>query len=163
MQNLYELLKQKVPGFRVDNYFRSDHPWGAKFPAKPKINYLVVNIKLDGGGLPLRIDDRYSVEEYIDEMSQIQIVNLTGIEVIFTEPRLNRLKALYLKDWPPMPTIVLTTKDGSGWYRSGTPGVVTYRPLPVMHPQQFYSPKYNVAPVRLLCLIIAQPYTGNPT
>ncbi|MGF7081308.1 hypothetical protein [Mucilaginibacter sp. UYCu711] len=144
VQNLYDLLKVKVAGFKVDNYYRSDHPWGAKFPATPKLDRYAVKIVLDGAPLPLRIDDRYSVEEYIDEMSQIQIVNLTGIEVIFTQPRLDRLRVLTGTEWPP--TITITTKDGTGWYRSGTPGVVTYRPLPLMRPQQFYSPKYKVEP-----------------
>jgi len=41
--------------------------------------------------------------------------------------------------------VLITTKKGSGWYKNRAPSVVTYRPLPVMYPQQFYSPKYNVA------------------
>jgi hypothetical protein len=150
VQNLYELLKQKVPGFKVDRDFSTDQR-RIRFDrdyAVPKINNYYVDILIDGRPLPLSIDDPRSVEEYIDEISQIQIVNLTGLEVIFTNPLLGRLKALNPRptQQTPPPLIVITTKSGNGWFKSTIPGVATYRPLPLMRPQQFYSPKYNVVP-----------------
>ncbi|MES2426242.1 MAG: hypothetical protein V4560_04685, partial [Bacteroidota bacterium] len=47
---------------------------------------------------------------------------------------------------PEIASIDITTKSGNGWFRNRAPSVVTYRPLPVMYPQQFYSPKYNITP-----------------
>jgi hypothetical protein len=41
--------------------------------------------------------------------------------------------------------IGITTKGGRGWYRNNNPDVATYRPLPLMYPQEFYSPKYTVS------------------
>jgi hypothetical protein len=154
--NLYELLKQKIPGFKVDRDFSTEYGKVAvgKDYAVPKINNYKTNIKIDGRPLPLFIDDVYSVEEYIAEMSEIQIVNLTGIEMLQSNPHMDRLKALLDPKrpavWPVMPTIVITTRDGNGWFKSGTPGVVTYRPLPLMRPQQFYSPKYKAEPETVL-------------
>ncbi len=42
--------------------------------------------------------------------------------------------------------ITITTANHLGYFRNESPSTVTYRPLPIMHPQQFYSPKYNTAP-----------------
>ncbi|MES2428771.1 MAG: hypothetical protein V4560_17445, partial [Bacteroidota bacterium] len=47
---------------------------------------------------------------------------------------------------PEIAVIDITTGNGKGWFRNRAPGATTYRPLPVMYPQQFYSPKYNVVP-----------------
>ncbi|NNU34368.1 hypothetical protein HK413_09860 [Mucilaginibacter sp. S1162] len=47
---------------------------------------------------------------------------------------------------PDFASIDITTKNGNGWFKNLAPSVVTYRPLPVMRPMQFYSPKYNVDP-----------------
>jgi hypothetical protein len=41
--------------------------------------------------------------------------------------------------------IGITTKGGRGWYRNNSPDVATYRPLPLMYPQEFYSPKYTIS------------------
>jgi hypothetical protein len=39
----------------------------------------------------------------------------------------------------------ITTKTDRGWHRNNRPDFATYRPLPLMHPQEFYSPKYTVS------------------
>ncbi|MDB5155342.1 MAG: hypothetical protein JWR50_49, partial [Mucilaginibacter sp.] len=158
--NLYDLLKQKVPGFKVTNDESNTDDFGnLKMTKKPKainpavgagrdgyattkINGEVCLIKIDGYDLPLSIDDPYSVEELIEEMSEIKIATLSGLEVIESMPLRNRLIGLKL---PGCPWIVLTTINGNGWYKSPKTGTITYRPLPVLYPQQFYSPKYNVA------------------
>ncbi len=41
--------------------------------------------------------------------------------------------------------IGITTKGGRGWYKNNNPDVAIYRPLPLMYPQEFYSPKYTVS------------------
>jgi hypothetical protein len=47
---------------------------------------------------------------------------------------------------PEIAIIDITTKNGNGWFTNRAPSTVTYRPLPVMRPLQFYRPKYNAAP-----------------
>lgn len=39
----------------------------------------------------------------------------------------------------------ITTKTDRGWHRNNRSDFATYRPLPVMLPQEFYSPKYTVS------------------
>ncbi|WP_299352257.1 hypothetical protein [Mucilaginibacter sp.] len=134
--NLYELLKQKVPGFKVIKDFV--HYGGF---AVPEINDMRCKIIIDGGALPLHIDDPFSAEELIEEMSEIKIATLRGLEVLESRPRLNRLYNMHL---PAIPWIIITTVKGNGWYKSPKTGTVTYRPLPLLNPQQFYSPKYNI-------------------
>ncbi|RZL15039.1 MAG: hypothetical protein EOO89_15025, partial [Pedobacter sp.] len=64
VMSLYELLKQKLSGIRV---VQEDG-----FAALKMNNYMVV-ITIDGGGLPLIINDTTSVEELRSELEAIQI------------------------------------------------------------------------------------------
>ncbi|TSJ44514.1 hypothetical protein FO440_10150 [Mucilaginibacter corticis] len=157
--NLYDLLRQKVPGFNISNNASNHDSYGnlvkLKAPkaitpgsagtrdgfAAMKINGQACTVTIDGSKLPITMDDPYSVEEMIDEVSQFQIATLSGLEVIESTPLRERLKA---KGYPDGPWIVITTINGNGWYKSPKTGTVTYRPLPILYPQQFYSPKYNV-------------------
>jgi len=157
--NLYELLKQKVPGFRIANDESNRDSYGnlvrqkAPKPKKDgfendkdgyatmKINGEGCMVKIDGSDLPISIDDPYSVEELIEEVSEFKIATLSGLEVIESMPLRQRLKA---KGYPDCPWIIITTINGNGWYKSPKTSTVTYRPLPILYPQQFYSPKYNV-------------------
>lgn len=131
VMNLYQLLRQKIPGFKVTN--------GGKFSdgmARCTIDSLPsysVKILVDGpepNFLPINIDDPTSVQELKDELSQFQAVVYKGVEMYISD----RFEAI---------TIGLTTKNGDGWYKNLAPDVTTYRPLPLLYPQQFYSPKYQ--------------------
>jgi len=194
--NLYELLKQKLPDFRVV-YERG-------FPTLKLNNYMVV-IHIDGGGLPIDMDIPLTVDNLVDELSKFQIAQLRGIEIMYsTENMANYMqpkniwltkifkpfqiadaerafamgsavdgngnillswgyegggwfyksgyKPGYLKAranlitnrTPEIATIDITTKKGDGWFLNRAPNIVTYRPISILHPQQFYSPKYNV-------------------
>jgi hypothetical protein len=187
--NLYELLKQKLPGFRV--------VYDRGFPTAKLNNHMVV-IHIDGGGLPLQMDIPLTVDNLVDELNTFQVVQFKGMEVMYSEknmtrylyPRINWInhpwigserekiplsedtlrrgdgdllipwyyrseyKPGYLEQRvnlitnspPDVATIEITTKNGNGWYRNRAPSVVTYRPLPVMRPLQFYRPKYSLAP-----------------
>ncbi len=131
MLNLYELLKQKIPGFRVVNNWK--RPYGGL--AMTMRGEYRVYIQIDGWGLPIHIDDPYSAEELIAEISEIKNVILTGLE-LKTTTGTARIEANV--------AVQLTTRNGRGWYKLPKTGTVTYRPIPLMYPQQFYSPKYNI-------------------
>ncbi|MES2376516.1 MAG: hypothetical protein V4553_08050 [Bacteroidota bacterium] len=60
----------------------------------------------------------------------------------YLEARVNVLSNIA----PEIAVIDITTKAGNGWFTNRAPSAVTYRPLPVMRPLQFYRPKYNIAP-----------------
>jgi hypothetical protein len=40
--------------------------------------------------------------------------------------------------------IGITTKNRTGYFKNNRPDFVTYRPLPIFYPQEFYSPKYEL-------------------
>jgi len=63
-----------------------------------------------------------------------------GYQPGYLEARAN----LITNKTPEIASIDITTKKGNGWFLNRAPNAVTYRPLPVLYPQQFYSPKYNV-------------------
>jgi hypothetical protein len=68
-----------------------------------------------------------------------------GLEITYTRKQIDRITKVHL-DWD-LAVIDITTKNGTGGdmgYKQ--PDVATYRPLPVMEPTQFYSPKYNITP-----------------
>jgi hypothetical protein len=201
--NLYQLLKQKLPGLKIVE----EH----KMPTL-KLNNAIVVIHIDGGGLDLYMGANPTVEELEDELSQYQIATFKGMEVYYSEK--NMVNYLEPRNWwinahftgeqialsedtilrgkwtdddgnpwglsptppnhpslngwvykvgykpgylearanvltnktPDFASIDITTKNGNGWFKNRAPSAVTYRPLPIMRPQQFYSPKYNVAP-----------------
>jgi len=80
------------------------------------------------GPIPL-----YTVQPFY----RINYVNSVGYLELRVNVLTNRLREIAV--------IGITTKGGRGWYRNNSPDVATYRPLPRMHPQEFYSPKYTVS------------------
>jgi hypothetical protein len=135
--NLYDLLKQKLPGFEVVK----DWKW-AGGRARIKLDKFMIsttNISIDRGSLPLFIDDPYSAEELIAELKEIKIATLKSFVAVWS-PR-------FTQNGRFPPSIMLTTINGNGWYKYPKTGTTTYRPLPITYPQQFYSPKYSVKSV----------------
>jgi hypothetical protein len=195
--NLYQLLKQKLPGLKVIDV--------KGMPTLIYNKHLVV-VQIDGGGLPIQLNPNPTVEELEEELSRFQVATFKGMEVMYSEKNMvkylaprnswinpsfkgdaiaaseNNLKGGYIEDddgngygrsgWlyiggfrsgylearanvktnnpPDIAAIDITTKNGNGWFVNKAPGAVTYRPLPVMQPQQFYSPKYNIIPSALV-------------
>jgi hypothetical protein len=195
--NLYQLLRQKLPGLRVIDV--------RGMPTLIYNKHLVV-VQIDGGGLPIQLNPNPTVEELEEELSRFQVATFKGMEVMYSEKNMvrylmprpywinphfkgetiaaseNKLIGGYIEDddsngypsspWiyasgfrsgylearanvktnypPDIAAIDITTKNGNGWFVNKAPGAVTYRPLPVMQPQQFYSPKYNIAPSALI-------------
>ncbi|NNU33976.1 hypothetical protein HK413_07075 [Mucilaginibacter sp. S1162] len=187
VMNLYQLIKQKLPGLKV--------VYQEGVPTLKLNNYLVV-IEIDGGGLPIRMDKPYTTEQLIDELNQFPIISFIGMEVMYNRkymynyakpPTTKGFRGIEIENSqllfqglpglpnlaPPPPevfykvgyepgtehrvnvltnasreiaVISITTANHNGYYKNESPDVVTYRPLPILYPQQFYSPKYNVAP-----------------
>lgn len=173
--NLYELLAQKIPGFRVVGARGIIFRGRAMAIPIIKFNGYAVDVRIDGWPLtvdvdillpPDPLDDRagYQTEsviasdlsrrqdgvienvvpEVIDALSEYKLPDIVGVEVAYSRKYTNRI---YPR--PPMfdfAVIEITTKGGHGWYRDRPANMTTYRPLPILLPQQFYSPRYAVAP-----------------
>ncbi|HKG07240.1 MAG TPA: carboxypeptidase-like regulatory domain-containing protein [Pedobacter sp.] len=176
VMNLYQLLKQKLPGFSVtrqDGY------------AEMKLDRFDVNLIIDGN--PYRsviiIDDERSVEQLVEELSFFQIATFKGLEVVYNRRGSNRLEGMgaartvsvlpfvagangrnlanasaraamtgqiprYVSQRQvEVATIYLTTRMPTMGYRINKPDQTTYRPLPLMLPKEFYSPKYGIDPI----------------
>jgi hypothetical protein len=167
VMNLYELLRQKLPGFKIDK----DDGY-----AVMKVNKLLVNLYIDG--VPYNdvffLSDPYSTEELRAELSIFQVETFRGLEAIYSNNGRHYLtgaggarrfqpgaamrnmnasaamaaaggipKYVYpgLKEYA---TVYVTTGMEVGWLRRNQSDMVSYRPLPLMHASEFYSPKYTV-------------------
>ncbi|MCC8426430.1 carboxypeptidase-like regulatory domain-containing protein [Mucilaginibacter sp. UR6-11] len=166
--NLYELLQQKLPGFKV---------LGARLTTfrgmdltVPIVAFNGKNIRLNIDGGPVNVDvdvptsgrdvtsekvmvlstlpgrKRDEPSPYNDaviaELRNIKLQGLIGLEISYSRKYIDRI----CHSCDDLAIVQITTGQGMGWYRRKPVGVVSYRPLPVLYPQQFYSPKYNVAP-----------------
>jgi hypothetical protein len=166
--NLYELLQQKLPGFKV---------LGAKLTTfrdmditVPIVAFNGKNIRLNIDGGPVNVDvdvpavssdpvyekvmvlstlpgrkrDEPSpyTDDVIAELKSYKVQGLIGLEISYSRKYIDRI----CHSCDDLAIVQITTDKGMGWYRRKPPGVISYRPLPLMYPQQFYSPKYNVAP-----------------
>ncbi|ATP56884.1 hypothetical protein CPT03_10540 [Pedobacter ginsengisoli] len=172
VMSLYQLLKQKVPGFRVayeDGF------------AKIKMNHYDVTISVDGRRIPLFYGDIPDprVDDIKQDLEDLKVATLRGLEVMYSR----RYTAAYDRagfsvgrtipgagktdmatfassfgtNGGVMPYtsrrdidvafIELTTYSGAGWHRINKPDVAFYRPLPILYPQEFYRPKYVNASV----------------
>jgi hypothetical protein len=187
VMNLYQLIKQKLPGLRIT--------MDESLPTLMLNNYMVT-IEVDGGGLPLFLDASPTKQDLLEALSEFQIAQFEGMEVMYSKKYL----ASYL--WPPprdhftgsaianselalringgmgsepdsgkgvfykpgfkgggyldaranvltnkereFAVIGITTRNKVGYFKNNRPDFVTYRPLPIMYPQEFYSPKYGV-------------------
>jgi hypothetical protein len=170
--NLYELLAQKIPGFRVLG--AKDIPFKGrsitipiitfnKFGVDVRIDGWPVTIDVDSPGVPIPENGGYNtsdviawdmwgyrdyipsyLSETIEQLSEYKLAGIIGVEVAYSRKYTNRI---YPR--PPMfdyAVIEITTKGGHGWYRDRPANMTTYRPLPILQPQEFYSPRYKVAP-----------------
>jgi hypothetical protein len=155
--NLYQLMKQKVPGFKVIYDYEN-------MKGEPTIRigkYVVTgrDITIDTGPLDLSIDGAATVEKLKDALADYQLGNIRGVEVIyskkFTAQTVNVWNAEHTESYPEpgyrkdepfdYAKVAITTVNGKGWYRPLNPDVVYYRPLPILTSKEFYSPKYKVA------------------
>ncbi|MES2829434.1 MAG: carboxypeptidase regulatory-like domain-containing protein [Bacteroidota bacterium] len=139
--NLYQLLKQKVPGFKV--IYDYENRKGMPTIRIGKYLLLDGDINIDGRQLQLSVDKDWAVEDLKDALAQYNMANFVGIEVIyskkFTAQTVNGVAGYKDHEFAK---IEITTLNGKGWYVPVNPDVVYYRPLPVMQAKQFYSPKY---------------------
>ncbi|HMI02135.1 MAG TPA: carboxypeptidase-like regulatory domain-containing protein, partial [Pedobacter sp.] len=80
--DLYELLRQQLPGFKV--VMREG------FPAIMFNNYYL-RISIDGNGLPFQLTPFPTVNEVIAEMKEYKIASFVGLEVMYSRRFTNRL------------------------------------------------------------------------
>lgn len=183
--DLYQLLKQKLPGLRV--IMERGLP-------TIRLNRYMVVVEIDGGGLPVKLNPNPSAEELIEELSAFKIASFKGMEVLYSRKFMGNYQKVpstadiipahviaksendlmtgvgefssaemegryyvpgyrggYLEgrvnvltnDSREIAVIVITTGSQRGWYKISKAGVNNYRPLPLMKPQEFYSPKYT--------------------
>jgi len=140
VMNLYQLLRQKIPGFRI--YRNYEFFSGGVVAGFGKyIVTLRTDIGIDGKTLPLIINPTTTPQDIIEQMEEDYVIqNLKGLEVMYSRKLTDRTGPR-IYDWA---RIEITTANGRGWYKQLEPDVATYRPLPLLHPAMFYSPKYNV-------------------
>ncbi|MES2807002.1 MAG: hypothetical protein V4619_00145 [Bacteroidota bacterium] len=152
--NLYDLLKQQVPGFKVINDWRyrkgaptmkigdedfiefwdfhldgSRDLWEAAGGSEMETNTVI------DGAKPDNIDANFVIEL----LKGFKIPRLKGIQVVLSRsfPLPYRKENYYAKIY------VTTNTEGLARRLKPKPGTTTFRPLPILYPEQFYSPKYR--------------------
>ncbi|TCD00184.1 carboxypeptidase-like regulatory domain-containing protein [Pedobacter psychroterrae] len=161
VMNLWELIKQKLPGIRVVK--------DEGVPALLYNEYLAV-IEIDGVGLPMQLNEPPKADELKAAISEFQIANMVGMEVMYSRKYVLNKYAIFRPGSPDAypiewrddnsylvrrangpnkkdrshAVIGITTLNKTGWHINGRPDWVTLRPLPIMKPQEFYSPKYTI-------------------
>ena len=95
VMNLYQLIRQKLPGLKV--------VYQEGFPTLKLNDYMVV-IEVDGGGLPIQLDPPFKKEQMIEELSQFQIATFKGMEVMYSRD--------YMRNYAyPPPKNIFTTAE----------------------------------------------------
>ncbi|NNU33972.1 hypothetical protein HK413_07055 [Mucilaginibacter sp. S1162] len=85
------------------------------------------------------LDDPNSAEDFIELLRGFKVTRLKGVQVVLSRSfPLGSVEYYFAK-------IYVTTTNGLAKWMPAKPGTTTYRPLPILYPQQFYRPKYNVA------------------
>jgi hypothetical protein len=156
--NLYDLLKLYVPGFKIIRDWKYRHgavtmkigdedfiePYDLVLDNGPltfKGAEILTNAKVEGvkkTGTDY-LDDPNSAEDFIELLRGYKIGRLKGVQVVLSRSfPLPYRQEYYAK-------IYVTTSNGLAQWMPTKPGTTTYRPLPILYPQQFYRPKYNVA------------------
>jgi hypothetical protein len=157
----YEFLKQKLPGIKViDVHHMPTLIWNGN----------LIDVYVDGNlkYLPVKMNLNPTTDELIEQLNSFNIATFKTIEVVlppYIPPGaplnlVNIREANFLSEqWDNylhyramvpsaqpqgITTILIRTTSGTGWQRNLVPYAVSYRPLPIMHPQQFYRPRYNI-------------------
>ncbi|RZM20322.1 MAG: carboxypeptidase regulatory-like domain-containing protein, partial [Pedobacter sp.] len=81
VMNLYQLIKQKLPGFRV---IMEDGL------ATLKYNNYMVTIEIDQGPLPVQLEPNTTAEQLIEELSQFKIAGFVGMEVMYSRKYMHK-------------------------------------------------------------------------
>ncbi|RZM28319.1 MAG: carboxypeptidase regulatory-like domain-containing protein, partial [Pedobacter sp.] len=167
--SLYQILRQKLPGFKVVS---------EEGMPTAKFNKYVVDIFADGNAIPIRMNSNFNVAELLQQLNSTMVASFVGIAVYYSKQGGVRVKGASAKpnlqaihnqqhelrsrgsDYYlhartvlaetsarqyEFATIHITTKFRTGGIYNNKPDFATLRPLPVMHPQEFYSPKYGTA------------------
>ncbi|MBE9664308.1 carboxypeptidase-like regulatory domain-containing protein [Mucilaginibacter myungsuensis] len=155
VMNLWQLLRQKMPGLICYGYRFIDQS-GRRIPLLRWGNFYIngapptaiippgFDLNIDGNVLSTQAGESDS-----ELLKSVPAAVIKGIEVIYSTKFTNRsvqvgggLAKPGYRDYQ-YAKIEITTNNGVGWYRKNSPGRAVYRPLPVMHPKEFYRPKYT--------------------
>jgi hypothetical protein len=147
--NLYELLRQKIPGFKVIADNRENKGLPTIRIGRYRVNLLpplgTMDLRVDGSPLYTRLMPGDSLASYftppealIDALSEFPVSLFRGLEVTYRPETVSQSRRYYFAK------IELTTFHGLGRFAEEFPGIARYRPLPVDYPELFYSPRYNV-------------------
>jgi hypothetical protein len=161
--NLYDVLKLYVPGFKIikDWKYRKGavtmkigdedfiEPWDFILDNTKNLwevlggAEILTDTSPDGEkkkGTDYH-DDPNSAEDFIELLRGFKVPRLKGIQVVLSRSYpLPYRKYYYAK-------IYVTTSNGLAKWMPTKPGTTTYRPMPILYPQQFYRPKYKVTPL----------------
>ncbi|TCD00185.1 carboxypeptidase-like regulatory domain-containing protein [Pedobacter psychroterrae] len=167
--SLYQILRQKLPGFKVVS---------EEGMPTAKFNKYIVDIFADGNAIPIRMNSNFDVADLLQQLNSTMIASFVGIAVYyskqggigvkgaFANANLQAIHAAQHKlrsrgsDYYlhartvlaqtsarqyEFATIHITTKFRTGGVYNNNPDFATLRPVPIMHPQEFYSPGYGAA------------------
>ncbi len=148
---LYQLLKQKIPGFQIINDYTNHHGavvirilgsrkiGGVNVPSEYFVDLGLLTI--DNKSLPFYYGrPPFGVEDYKEMLSNFLIPDLKSLEIAWSGNFIGqRIKDYYIA--------MIYVQTFSGAMANLTkinrkPGEATYRPLPILSAQQFYRPKY---------------------
>jgi len=137
---LKALLQQTVKGFRIAY-------------SKTGIEQYMIfqnNLQIVIDGLRL---SRFGAGQERETLEFLTAEDIVGIEVMSTPRNTARYNSNNISSHRSMGAgnigrefvfIEITTRSGNGIFMKKSPGVTTFRPIPVSWPQAFYSPRYPV-------------------
>jgi hypothetical protein len=145
LTNLYDFIKQNIPGIRIlgtqEIYFRGN----IVVPVVSFNHYSVDIIKIDGW--PLQVDDVNGIDATVEELSKYQLAGIKGIELAYSRKFTNKSAITEGKfRTNDFAKIEITTYNGQGWAKNFKGSTTSYKPLPVTAAKVFYSPKYHEVP-----------------
>jgi hypothetical protein len=118
VMNLYQLIKQKLPGIRVT--------MDEALPTLRFNNYYAT-IEIDGGGLPLFLNASPTRQDLIEALSEFQIAQFEGMEVMYSRKYMNNysrpgMMASFRLQEVVASEVALREKGGEGNAREGGGG-----------------------------------------
>jgi len=133
--NLKQILIQTVKGFSI-----VPSPDGTE---KYKLFQRDIRFVIDGLHLSRFLPEREALESLAAE-------DITGIEVMYKPGHIANYRSTFLSAKQQMNLgkdyafIEITTRSGNGIFLKKTPGLTTYKPLPISWPKEFYHPRYAI-------------------
>ena len=146
--SVLDLLQKQVKGFML----KTDKTGNQFFYVFDKrVRFVVDGIDLNRFYEPTDSSGYNQYYEYINSaFASLSPSEITGIEVMYNMGNTSRydsefLTSTELMGFPNTAYLEITTRSGNGIFFKTTPGIATYRPIPITAAKQFYQPRYNSA------------------